>query len=402
MFLRHCELHNYRSWEHLALDLEPGITLFVGANGQGKTNFVEGINYLSCLRSHRVSKDSPLIREGCDSATITGTAVHRGRELTVAIEINKGKTNQATINTAPCKTRELLGVVTTTLFAPEDLNLVRGEPAVRRNYLDDLLIQRRPRLAAVLSDYDKVLRQRNALLKSANMALRHGYRTEAGASALTTLDAWDAQLAHHGATIVAHRLKLLHELSPYVADNYHSLAPESRAATLHYQSIPELSVENCGDTTPPDEDFIEAALLAGLAAKREKEIDRGITLAGPHRDDVSLMLGVHPAKGFASQGETWSYALSLRLAAYDLMKAAGTEPILLLDDVFSELDKYRREALATVVAHAEQTLITAAVGDDLPSTLHPVATHTVTATGDANYRVSSLDNTAPPTEGDDD
>ncbi|MFY9190472.1 MAG: DNA replication/repair protein RecF [Lawsonella sp.] len=391
MFLRHCELHNYRSWEHLALDLEPGITLFVGANGQGKTNFVEGINYLSCLRSHRVSQDGPLIREGCDTATITGTAVHRGRELTVAVEINKGKSNQATINTASCKTRELLGVVATTLFAPEDLNLVRGEPAIRRNYLDDLLVQRRPRLSAVLSDYEKVLRQRNALLKSANMALRHGYNTEAGTSALTTLDAWDAQLAQHGATIIAHRLHLLHELSPYVADNYQSLAPGSRPTALHYQSIPELTIENCGTTTPPDQDFIEAALLAGLAAQRDKEIDRGITLAGPHRDDITLMLGVHPAKGFASQGETWSYALSLRLAAYNLMTEDGTEPILLLDDVFSELDKYRREALATVVANAEQTLITAAVGDDLPEKLQPVAVHTVTAHGDANYRISELD-----------
>ena len=391
MFLRHCELHNFRSWDHLSLDLQPGITVFVGANGQGKTNFLEGINYLATLRSHRVSGDGPLIHEGTDSAQLAATAVHNRRELTVALDIHTGKTNQATINTSPCRPRDIVGVISTILFAPEDLSLVRGDPAGRRSYLDDLLIQRRPRLRGVTSDYEKILRQRNALLKSASMALRHGYRTSAGASALATLDAWDAQLAHVGAQLVAARLNLLRDIAPLVARNYAELAPHSRPAQLSYTSIPQITVEDCAASLPLDEEYLEAALLAGLAEKRDHEIERGITLAGPHRDDLTLLLGVQPAKGFASHGESWSLALALRLAAYDLLTADGTEPILLLDDVFAELDRYRREALAAVAAKAEQTLITAAVGEDLPAELHVAATHTVSTVGEANHRISLLD-----------
>lgn len=391
MFLRHCELHNFRSWDHLSLNLQPGITVFVGANGQGKTNFLEGINYMATLRSHRVSGDGPLIHEGADSAQLAATAVHNRRELTVALDIHTGKTNQATINTSPCRPRDIVGVISTILFAPEDLSLVRGDPAGRRSYLDDLLIQRRPRLRGVTSDYEKILRQRNALLKSASMALRHGYRTSAGASALATLDAWDAQLAHVGAQLVAARLNLLRDIAPLVARNYAELAPHSRPAQLSYTSIPQITVEDCAASLPLDEEYLEAALLAGLAEKRDHEIERGITLAGPHRDDLTLLLGVQPAKGFASHGESWSLALALRLAAYDLLTADGTEPILLLDDVFAELDRYRREALAAVAAKAEQTLITAAVGEDLPAELHVAATHTVSTVGEASHRISLLD-----------
>lgn len=391
MFLRHCELHNFRSWDHLSLDLQPGITVFVGANGQGKTNFLEGINYLATLRSHRVSGDGPLIHEGADSAQLAATAVHNRRELTVALDIHTGKTNQATINTSPCRPRDILGVISTVLFAPEDLSLVRGDPAGRRAYLDDLLIQRRPRLRGVTNDYDKILRQRNALLKSASMALRHGYRTSAGASALATLDAWDAQLASVGAQLVAARLHLLRTIAPLVARNYAELAPHSRPVHLSYTSIPQITVKDCEAGLPPDMDYLEAALLAGLAEKRDREIERGITLAGPHRDDLTVLLGVQPAKGFASHGESWSLALALRLAAYDLLTADGTEPILLLDDVFAELDRYRREALAAVAAKAEQTLITAAVGEDLPTELHVAATHTVSTVGEASHRISLLD-----------
>lgn len=391
MFLRHCELHNFRSWDHLSLDLQPGITVFVGANGQGKTNFLEGINYLATLRSHRVSGDGPLIHEGADSAQLAATAVHNRRELTVALDIHTGKTNQATINTSPCRPRDIVGVISTILFAPEDLSLVRGDPAGRRSYLDDLLIQRRPRLRGITSDYEKILRQRNALLKSASMALRHGYRTSAGASALATLDAWDAQLAHVGAQLVAARLNLLRDIAPLVARDYAELAPHSRPAQLSYTSIPQITVEDCAASLPLDEEYLEAALLAGLAEKRDHEIERGITLAGPHRDDLTLLLGVQPAKGFASHGESWSLALALRLAAYDLLTADGTEPILLLDDVFAELDRYRREALAAVAAKAEQTLITAAVGEDLPAELHVAATHTVSTVGEASHRISLLD-----------
>lgn len=391
MFLRHCELHNFRSWDNLTLDLQPGITVFVGANGQGKTNFLEGINYLATLGSHRVSGDSPLIQDGKDSAQLAATAVHNHRELTVAIEINSGKSNQATINTAPCRSREIVGILSTVLFAPEDLGLVRGEPAGRRAYMDTLLVQRRPRLRGVISDYDKIVRQRNALLKSASLSLRHGYHTAAGASALGTLDAWDAQLAHVGAQLLAARLDLLHKIAPLVANNYVALAPHSRPVQLCYSSIPQLMVSDCATTPPLDTDYLEAALLVGLADKREREIDRGVTLAGPHRDDLTLLLGTQPAKGFASHGESWSLALALRLAAYDLLTSEGTEPILLLDDVFAELDHFRRAALATVASKAEQTLITAAVGEDLPDELHVTATHTVSTAGEANQRISLLD-----------
>lgn len=390
MFLRHCELHNFRSWEHLSLDLHPGVTVFIGANGQGKTNFLEGVNYLATLRSHRVFGDAPLIREGEESAQLAATAVHHRRELTVAADIHAGKANQASINGSPCRPRNIMGIISTVLFAPEDLGLVRGDPAGRRGYLDDLLAQRRPRLRGVSSDYEKIVRQRNALLKSSSPALRRGYRSSTGTSALTTLDAWDAQLARVGAQLVAARLNLIHDIAPLVAANYATLAPHSRPVGLTYSSIPTLTMS---DTSQPslEVEYVEAALLAGLAEKRPQEIERGMTLVGPHRDDLTLTLGVQPAKGFASHGESWSLALALRLAAYDLLTADGTEPILLLDDVFAELDHYRRDALATVAAKAEQTLITAAVGGELPKGLQPVATHTVSTTGEASYRISLLD-----------
>ena len=276
----------------------------------------------------------------------------------------------------------------TVLFAPEDLALVRGEPAERRRYLDEVMSTRQPRLAGVKADYDKVLRQRNALLKSANQALRRGYGNDDGASALATLDVWDGQLAALGAQLTAARMQLVTDLAPRVHEAYHTLAPESREAHIHYRSTlidaPDAAV---------DVDVLEATMLTELGHMRQREIERGLSLVGPHRDDLELMLGSQPAKGFASHGETWSFALSLRLAVFSLFRSDGTDPILILDDVFAELDTQRRRALVGIATTAEQVLITAAVGDDLPDSLDDavVHTHTVRAIDNDGTRKSVLD-----------
>ena len=389
MYLRHLELRDFRSWPELTVDLHPGVTVFVGRNGHGKTNVVEAVGYLAHLSSHRVSQDAPLVRATADNARISGTAVNSGRELTAHLLINPKKANQAQLNrTRLSAPRQLLGVVKTVLFAPEDLALVRGEPAERRRYLDEVMSTRQPRLAGVKADYDKVLRQRNALLKSANQALRRGYGNDDGASALATLDVWDGQLAALGAQLTAARMQLVTDLAPRVHEAYHTLAPESREAHIHYRSTlidaPDAAV---------DVEVLEATMLTELGHMRQREIERGLSLVGPHRDDLELMLGSQPAKGFASHGETWSFALSLRLAVFSLFRSDGTDPILILDDVFAELDTQRRRALVSIATTAEQVLITAAVGDDLPDSLDDamVHTHTVRAIDNDGTRKSVLD-----------
>lgn len=364
MYLQRLQLRDFRSWADLNLELGPGITIFVGRNGYGKTNIVEAIGYLAHLSSHRVSTDAPLVRAGVDSARISATAINNGRQLTAHLLIKAHAANQAQINRTKLKfPRELLGVVQTVLFAPEDLSLIRGEPAIRRAYLDAIIATRQPRLAGVKADYDKVLRQRNALLKNSGLDLRSGYGTDAGASALTTLDVWDAQLARLGAQLICARLSLIDALSVPIAEIYQRIAPESRLASIEYGST--ISLE--GIEASPS--VVEDVLLAALGNSRKQDIDRGLTLVGPHRDDLHLTLGQQPAKGFASHGETWSFALALRLAEYHVVKSDGTDPILILDDVFAELDSKRREKLVEVTHEAEQVFITAAVGDDLPSNL---------------------------------
>lgn len=383
MHLNSLSLRDFRSWPTLDLELEPGVTVFVGRNGHGKTNIMEAIGYVAHLSSHRVSTDAPLVRSGADKAVISATAINEGRELTAHLLINAHRANQAQINRTKLKSpREILGVVKTVLFAPEDLALVKGEPAERRKYLDTILATRQPRLAGLKADYDRVLKQRNALLKSAGAALRRGYGDSDGAAALSTLDVWDAQLAHLGSQLIFHRLQLVAELQIQVPQAYATIAPESRPARVEYRS----TVPAVGDA-----ELIEAAMLAELGAKRQREIDRGISLVGPHRDDVELILGTDPAKGFASHGETWSYALSLRIAEFHLVKGSGSDPILILDDVFAELDAKRRTRLVEVAAGVEQVLITAAVDGDLPEELSG-HTHTVTAFDDPELgRISRLD-----------
>lgn len=391
MYIRSLELRDFRSWQELQVDLEPGITIFLGRNGFGKTNIVEAIGYLAHLSSHRVSTDAPLVRANATNARISAVAVNQGRELAAHLLIKPHAANQGQINRTRVKSpRELLGVIKTVLFAPEDLALVRGEPAERRRYLDDIIATRRPRMAGVKADYDKVLKQRNALLKTATIALRRGYGTDEGASALTTLDTWDGQLARLGAEVMAARFALVAELSDQIHEAYKTIAPESRPAAVNYKTTIDKGLSQFEEF---DTGIIEATLLTELASKRQREIERGLSLVGPHRDDLELYLGGQPAKGFASHGETWSFALSMRIGEFNLLRSDGTDPILILDDVFSELDAGRREKLVGIAQEAEQVIITAAVNDDLPDNLTSAITgrHVVTVQDTDDGRISLLD-----------
>lgn len=357
MFVRHLSLRDFRSWQAVDLELEQGHTVFIGSNGFGKTNLIEALWYSSTLNSHRVATDAPLIRAGADRAVVSTIVVNEGREMAVDLEIAAGRANKARLNRSPVRsTREILGVLRAVLFAPEDLSLVRGDPGDRRRYLDELAVVRRPRIAAVRADYDKVLKQRTALLKSAVGARYGGGRSDVEA----TLEIWDGHLAEHGAQLMAARLELVELLAPEVAKAYQLLAPASRPASINYRA----SVDYSSGT---DVESLRLALLDGLAQRRRAELERGVCLVGPHRDDLELILGSQPAKGFASHGESWSMALSLRLASYELLRTEGPEPVLLLDDVFAELDTARRKALADVAAGAEQVLVTAAVSEDVPT-----------------------------------
>jgi len=370
VYVRQLEVTDFRSWEHAELEFEPGVAVLVGANGQGKTNLIEALSYLSTLGSHRVSTDAPLVRHGAQRAIVRTAVVHAGRELTVELEIAPGRANRARLNRSPVpRPREVLGVLRSVLFAPEDLALVRGDPAQRRRFLDDLLVLRAPRLAGVQADYDKVLRQRVALLKSAGAARRSG----GGAADLRTLDVWDGHLARHGAELLGARLDLLVELAPYVRAAYRAVAPESATAELEYRSsLGDALPAAVQETGKADVDLLEVAMLAELARLRSAEVERGVCLVGPHRDDLELSLGGLPAKGYASHGESWSFALALRLGSYQLLRCGGAEPVLLLDDVFAELDTRRRARLAEVALAAEQVVVTAAVPADVPEELRGI------------------------------
>jgi DNA replication and repair protein RecF len=356
VYVRHLGLQDFRSWANIELDLTPGRTVFVGSNGFGKTNLVEALWYSSTLGSHRVATDAPLVRVGASRAVVSTIVVNEGRECAVDVEIASGRANKARLNRSPVRSpREVLGVLRAVLFAPEDLSLVRGDPSDRRRYLDDLAAVRRPRVAGIRADYEKVLRQRTALLKSASGARFRGDR-----GALDTLDVWDGHLAAHGAELMAARMNLVNELAPEVQKSYQLLAPGSRPASIGYNASIDIEPDR------PDVDTLREALLAKMAERRHAELERGVCLVGPHRDDLELRLGEQPAKGFASHGESWSLALALRLASYELLRAEGSDPVLLLDDVFAELDTGRREALAAAAGSAEQVLVTAAVLDDIP------------------------------------
>ncbi|MEJ7834139.1 MAG: DNA replication/repair protein RecF [Nocardioides sp.] len=377
MYVSHLTLHNFRSYASIDVALEPGVTAFIGRNGQGKTNLVEAIDYLSRLSSHRVATDAPLVRAGTDQAVVRAAVVKDGRTAVLEVELNPGRANRGRINksTLP-KVRDLLGLVRTVVFSPEDLTLVKGDPSDRRRYLDDLLVLRTPRLGGVRADYDRILRQRNSLLKSGRAGNRQG--------ALETLGVWDAHLARVGAELLEERMALVDELRPHVGRAYATVARGATRedAQIAYQSaVPGIVPDEVHGDTPserserqglsrrPDRGALTDALLGEIDRRRGDELDRGVSLVGPHRDELRLGLGDLPAKGYASHGEAWSLALALQLASYDLLRADGDDPILILDDVFAELDTERRAQLAELVSGAEQVLVTAAVSADVPEAL---------------------------------
>ncbi|MFI0258779.1 DNA replication/repair protein RecF [Streptomyces sp. NPDC017056] len=361
MHVSHLSLADFRSYARVEVPLDPGVTAFVGPNGQGKTNLVEAVGYLATLGSHRVSSDAPLVRMGAERAIVRASVVQGERQQLVELELNPGKANRARINrSSQVRPRDVLGIVRTVLFAPEDLALVKGDPGERRRFLDELITARAPRMAGVRSDYDRVLKQRNTLLKTAALARRHGGRQ----MDLSTLDVWDQHLARAGAELLAQRLDLIAALQPLADKAYEQLAPGGGPLALEYRGSAGDGMD--GATTREE---LYGLLTEALGAARKNEIERGVTLVGPHRDDLQLKLGQLPAKGYASHGESWSYALALRLASYDLLRSEGNEPVLVLDDVFAELDARRRERLAELVAPGEQVLVTAAVEDDVPGLL---------------------------------
>ncbi len=410
MHLTRLALTDFRSYAAVDLSLGPGVTILLGANGQGKTNLVEAAAYVATLASHRVSTDAPLVRRGAERAIVRAAITSAARDTLVELEINPGRANRARLNRAPVpRPRQVLGALQTVMFAPEDLTLVKGDPEQRRRYLDDLLVARAPRFAAVRSDYERVLRQRTALLKS--LRTRPGWRAPARAGARRsgplpqeddappargaagTLDVWDEHLATAGAELTAARLELAGALRPLVAGAYAEVSGGAGNATLSYRQSRRAAATTTGpgglaeaeDEPPPDRAALAAWLREAIAAARAEELERAVCLVGPHRDELELRIGGLPARGYASQGESWSLALALRLSAYQLLRTDGEDPVLILDDVFAELDAGRRERLAALVAGAEQVLVTAAVPADVPDRLSgarfEVAAGTVTRAG---------------------
>lgn len=364
MYVDHLSLADYRSYPLAEVPLTPGVTIFVGANGQGKTNLVEAIEYLSTLGSHRVASEIPLVRAGADRAIVRAgvrAGIDDDRRLLLEVEITPGKSNRAKLNRSPLqRPRELLGILRTVVFSPEDLAIIKGDPSERRHFLDALVINRWPRMAGVKSDYDKVLKQRNTLLKS--LAGKGSRMRPDDPYAASTLDVWDEHMAAAGAELLEARLDTLRDLMPLASGAYADIAPMNNVATAHYKTQLDL-----GET------WTRAGLTDLLRAKmlerRGEEMVRGVSLVGPHRDDITFNLGELPAKGYASHGESWSYALALKLGSFHLLRADGIEPVLVLDDVFAELDSTRRQRLASRVSDAEQVLVTAAVGADVPDVL---------------------------------
>lgn len=398
MYITDLALHDFRSYREVVLELEPGIVTFVGENGQGKTNLVEAIGYLATFTSHRVAADTALVRQGANAGVIRAKVRRGDSDVMVEIEILTGKANRARINRGNARPADLLGIVRAVVFAPEDLELIKGDPGARRRFLDNLMVQFRPRLAAVKSEYDKVLRQRGALLKTMAKARRRGGFYDEAA-----LDIWDDQLTTYGAHIIAARAQIVAGLRPFVEEYYAELSGGQKVARIDYAANVD---ERRGWKLPPplnddggvashagapdeiraareragaheaklqDVAATKAAFTEALREWRSREIERGVNLVGPHRDELELSLGTLPAKGFASHGESWSYALALRLGSWKLLRshvsgdwAEDEEPILILDDVFAELDARRRLRLAQIAQEAEQVFVTAAVGDDLP------------------------------------
>ncbi len=377
MHLTRLALTDYRSYPSVDVALGPGVTIFSGPNGEGKTNLVEAVGYVATLASHRAAHDAPLIRQGAERAIIRASVHDATRDALVEIEVNPGRANRVRLNRAPLtRPREILGVLRTVLFAPEDLALVKGDPGERRRFLDDLLVAMAPRYAAVRADYDRVLRQRTALLKSAGPKGGPKGNRQSREAVMSTLDVWDAHLARAGAELLVAREHLVAAVRPHVERAYTAVAGDRGLASIEYrrsfEPSPATTSEGGGYGGGGHGERVKAAeeaLRAALAEVRDSELDRGVCLAGPHRDELELAVRGLPARGYASHGESWSLALALRLASFDLLRDGREDPVLILDDVFAELDTGRRDRLAALVAGAEQVLVTAAVPADVPSLL---------------------------------
>lgn len=379
MHLTRLALADFRSYAAADLRLAPGVSAFTGGNGQGKTNLLEAVAYIATFGSHRVATDAPLVRRDAQRAILRAVVHSAGRDALIEIEVNPGRANRVRLNRVPQpRPREALGTLRCVLFAPEDLAVVKGDPDQRRRYLDDLLVATRPRFAGIRSDYERVLRQRSALLKSAR-ALRAG-KAGSGSGAPGALEVWDEHLVAKGAELTAGRLDLVAALSSLVKKAYAAVSGEDGIVAMAYRQASaaagsetmrpaEARPQGLATATPADREGIADGLRQALARARRAELERGVCLVGPHRDELELQIGELPARGYASHGESWSLALALRLAAYELLRSGGDDPVLLLDDVFAELDGERRERLAGLVAGAEQVLVTAAVPADLPARL---------------------------------
>jgi DNA replication and repair protein RecF len=377
MHLTRLALTDFRSYVDVNVPLAPGVTIFSGPNGEGKTNLVEAVGYAATLASHRAAQDAPLIRKGADQAIIRAAISTSANDALVEIELNAGRANRVRLNRTPLtRPRDVLGVLRTVLFAPEDLALVKGDPGERRRFLDDLLVAMAPRYAAVRADYDRVLKQRTALLKSAGPKGGPKGNRQSREAVTATLDVWDAHLARTGAELLVAREHLVTALRPHVENAYAAVAGDGRglAAVEYRRSFESQPVtdDTATGAGPTHGERVRAAALAlreALLEVRASELDRGVCLAGPHRDELELSVRGLPARGYASHGESWSMALALRLASFDLLRAGREDPVLILDDVFAELDAGRRDRLAALVAAAEQVLVTAAVPEDIPSLL---------------------------------
>jgi DNA replication and repair protein RecF len=372
MFVKHLTLSHFRNHKNSELTFEKGVNLLVGPNGMGKTNVVEAIEYLSTLSSHRVAGYQPLIAKDVAGALVRLKVSHQDRDVIVDFELNRESPNQLRINGSPSnRMRDVLGIVQTVVFAPEDLDIVKRDPSNRRSFIDQLVIQFAPRMAGVIADYERVLKQRNTLLKTARI-------TKTSGSALSTLDAWDESLIKYGVEMIQVRLEVLEKIAPHLKAAYAAIAISNNNPSVLYKSS-LLGSQVVDDAEDAELEFLESTKLnevedfyrQKLAAVRHKELERGITLVGPHRDDLVLLLGDLPAKGYASHGESWSYALALKLASAELLKSESKtgDPIIVLDDVFAELDAGRRDRLAELVSENEQVFITAAVAEDVPSSL---------------------------------
>ncbi len=361
MQLTHLDLHDWRSWPEASLDLGPGVTVLVGPNGQGKTNVLEAVQRVASGTSHRASSDQPLVRHGRDAAVVRATMrTDEGRTRTVELQLGQGRRTRVDGNDVR-RAAEAIGVLRTVLFAPEDVAIVRGDPSERRRFLDDLLVLRRPAYAGVRSDFERSLRQRNNLLKSARPL-----RGEARANALATLDAWTDQFVAHAATVTAARIAAVHALAGRVDEIYRDIADRPDPVALTYRMATGRDVDGDPALGTPEPAELAAELRTALERTARDEQDRGLTLVGPHRDDLELVLGRLPARGYASHGEGWSLALALKLATYDVVSEVGDRPVVLLDDVFAELDDRRRQRLAAACSTWDQVLVTAAVEADVP------------------------------------